>query len=97
MVVLEGQDLLGFLLGNGFSNVFLTPHGVDGDNGALKLQQVQQLGKAMISLDVSSTLGWPNSSRWALAYALTMWMAPWEAAWSKERRSQGDRIINFQQ
>ena len=44
MVVLEGQDIIGSLLRNGLGNLFLTAHGVDCDNGTLKLQHPQELG-----------------------------------------------------
>jgi hypothetical protein len=44
MIVLEGQDVIGSLLSNRLGNLFLTPHGVDRDNGTLQLQHPQQRG-----------------------------------------------------
>ena len=38
MVVLAGQDLIGALLSNSLGHLFLAPHGVDLDNGALQFQ-----------------------------------------------------------
>ena len=42
MIVLEGQDVICFLLSNGPGDLFLTPHRVDRHNRTLKLQQPKQ-------------------------------------------------------
>src|SRR5215467_2194094 len=75
VIVLEGQDVICFLLRNGLGNLFLTSHRVNRHHRPWRSNRRRSSGMAVISLDFSATFSCPKTKRLALAQALTIWMA----------------------
>jgi len=73
LVVLEGQHVVGSLIGNGFGDPLLTAHRIDSHAVQPATSRTSNSsGMAVISLDFSSVLTCPRVTPFSLAQALTM-------------------------
>ena len=71
LVAFQGEDVIGLLVNDLAGDCTLAAAGVDGGDGALDLQQIQQLGDGHDLVDLSATAVWPSTRRCRAANAET--------------------------
>ena len=87
LILFDRQQVVGSPVQNPLGNLLLAPHGINGYYAPMQLQQLQQPGMAVISLDFSSVFTCPRVRVLAEAQALTRWMGCLPARLSWERRT----------
>jgi len=87
LIAFEGKDVVGLLVQNLAGYGALAAHGIDGDDGALNGQHVQQLGNGDDLIGLVRHLDLPQHQALRAAKAETMWIGSSLARDPLERRT----------